>query len=523
MITDITSSIIKIIIILPADRVCRAICPYPSLADLTADLLADLLADSLAGPPTELAINVPTPHMSQVRPNDPNPRLTPTGDEQSSVAHLRRAQHRAQRDYLLEEMQSDLQHFSSTIQRLQDHFRATPQTDIALTRTLESSQAVFTALETAHNHLLMLRNTLRNPSLPQTLSSFQSPPPSTPTPVRSSLSSSTGRSFYAGLATNGWQETAPPLPAETSPTEERAARYVALSPSNRSIPTGIRVYHSARRSHAADGDRVPSLVEPQQESEAQDNVLWYSVLPPPPPPPPPSDRPQSTLSPRFNLGRTRFPRTQLDPTTPQQAPSSVVQFTRQSQSSVSTISSTSSSSFSSSSASQTDTNDDTNTTNGGGDGGNVGNDDLTSVNRAANRLFQRLSNLHETTRRLRERRWSNLPERGLPEGQTFTTTDLDTFDPVAPARRPDVYANLLRRHMSSTAPPPNAGSDTGAEEENKENIEGELVLSHIVWGKGALTNTFLVHLQWHWMPMEIPSFLLLVCWYVIMDGRTWCL
>jgi len=441
--------------------------------------------------------------MSQLRPNDPNARLTPTGDEQSSAARLRRAQHRAQRDYLLEEMQSDLQHFSSTIQRLQDHFRATPQTDTALARTLESSQAVFTALETAYNHLLMLRNTLRNPSLPQTLSSLQLPPPSTPTPVRSSLlpesntlSSSTGRSLYTGLPTNGRQETVPPLMAETSPAEERAARYVALSPSNRSIPTRTRVHYGARRSHSADRDRVLNEDEPQQQSEAQDDVLWYSVLPPPPPPQL-SDRPQLTQPPRFNLGRTRLARTLLDPTTPQQVPSSVVQFTRQSQPSVSAIGSTSSSSssISISSASQTDTNnDDPNSTNGGGDSGGTGNDDLTSVNRAANRLFQRLSNLHETTRRLRERRWSNLP--GLAEGRTSTAADLDPFDPVAPARRPDVYANLLRRHMSNTAPPPNAGSDTGAEEENKENIEGELVLVHIVCGRGSLTNTLLVHLQW---------------------------
>ena len=427
--------------------------------------------------------------MSQMRPNDPNPHLTPTGDEQST--RLRRAQHRAQRDSLLEEMQSDLQHFSSTIQRLQDHFRATPQTDIALTRTLESSHAVFTALETAYNHLLVLRNTLRNPSLPQTLSALQSPPPSTPTPVLSSpspegsaLSSSTSRSLYTGLATNGWQETAPPHMAETSPAEERAAHYVALSPSNRSIPTGIRVQYTALRSHAADGGGVPNRMEPQQQSEAQDDVLWYSVLPPPPS----SDRPQPTLSPRFNLGRTRLPRTQLNPTILQQAPSSVVQFTRQSQSSVSAISSTSSdsssSSISSSSASQTDTNGNSNSTNHGGDGGNVGNDDLTSVNLAANRLFQRLSNLHETTRRLRERRWSNLPERGLAEGQSFTTADVDPFDPAALTRRPGVYANLLRRHMSSTTPPPNAGSNAGAEEENKENVEGELVLGHVVWGKG---------------------------------------
>ena len=424
--------------------------------------------------------------MSQMRPNDPNPRLTPTGDEQST--RLRRAQHRAQRDYLLEEMQSDLQHFSSTIQRLQDHFRATPQTDIALTRTLESSHAVFTALETAYNHLLVLRNTLRNPSLPQTLSALQSPPPSTPTPVLSSLSlegsallSSTSRSLYTGLATNGWQETVPPHLAETSPAEERAAHYVALSPSNRSIPSGIRVHHTDLRSHTADGGGVPNQVGPQQQTEAQDDVLWYSVLPPPPS----SNRPQPTLSPRFNLGRTRLPRTQLDPTTLQQAPSSVVQFTRQSQSPVSAISSSSSSSssISSASASQTDTNGDPNSTNGGGDRGNVGNDDLTSVNIAANRLFQRLSNLHETTRRLRERRWSNLPERGLAEGQSFTTADVDPFDPAALTRRPGVYANLLRRHMSSTTPPPNAVSDAGAEEENKENVEGELVLGHIVWAR----------------------------------------
>lgn len=121
-------------------------------------------------------------------------------------------------------------------------------------------------------------------------------------------------------------------------------------------------------------------------------------------------------------------------------------------------------------------NDDPNSTNGGGEGGSVGNDDLTSVNRAANRLFQRLSNLHETTRRLRERRWSNLSEHGIAGAQTLTTADVDSFDPVAPARRPGVYANLLRRRVLSTAPPPNTGSDANAEEENKENIEGGLVL-----------------------------------------------
>src|SRR5258706_6924192 len=228
--------------------------------------------------------------MNQVRPNIP--RLTPNGDEQSPTT---RAQRRAQRDYLLEEMQSDLLHFSSTIQRLQDHFRATSQTDIALNRTLESSQAVFTALESAYNHLLVLRNTLRAPSLPPTLSSLQSPSPSTPTPVLSSLfpesntlPSSTGRSLYSGLASNGWQETTPPLLAaetETSPADERAAHYVALSPSNQSISSGIRVHYSARRSHAADGDGVPSDVEPQRQSDAQDDVLWYSVSPPLPPSP----------------------------------------------------------------------------------------------------------------------------------------------------------------------------------------------------------------------------------------------
>ena len=422
--------------------------------------------------------------MSQVRPNVP--RLTPNGDEQSPAA---RAQRRAQRDYLLEEMQSDLLHFSSTIQRLQDHFRATPQSDIALDRTLESSQAVFTALESAYNHLLVLRNTLQNPSLPPTLSSLQSPPPSTPTPVLSSLfpesntlSSSTGRSLYNGLASNGWQETAllRTDETETSPAEERAAHYVALSPSNQSVSSSIRVHSSTRRSHAADGDGVPTDVEPQRHSDAQDDVLWHSV--PPPLPPSPSDLLQPTLPPRFNPGRTRLPRTQFDPTTPQQAPSSVVRFTRQSQPSESTISSSSSSSnsssssISSSSASPNDMNDDPNSTNGGGEGGSVGNDDLTSVNRAANRLFQRLSNLHETTRRLRERRWSNLSEHGIAGAQTLTTADVDSFDPVAPARRPGVYANLLRRRVLSTAPPPNTGSDANAEEENKENIEGGLVL-----------------------------------------------
>ena len=444
--------------------------------------------DSLAGSPTEPAINVPIPHMSQARPNVPNLRLTtPNGDERSRAAS---AQRRAQRDYLLEEMQSDLLHFSSTIQRLQDHFRATPQTDIALTPTLESSQAVFTALETAYNHLLTLRNTLRNPSLPQPLSSLQSPPPSTPTPVLSSpfpesntLLSSTGRSLYSGLVASGWQEPSSPPETETSPAEERAAHYDALSPSTRLISPDIRVHASARRSRAANGDGIPNEVEPQRQIDAQDDVLWYSA---PPLPLPSSNLLQPTLPPRFNLGRTRLLRTQLDPTTPQQAPSSVVRFTRQSQPSVSAISSTSSSSSSSSSSisissstvsptDTNDTNDDLNSTNGGGDGGSVGNDDLTSVNRAANRLFQRLSNLQETTRRLRERRWSNLSEQVMAEGQTFITADVD---PTAPARRSGVYANLLRRSVLSTALPPNVGSGAGAGEENKENIEGQLVLCH---------------------------------------------
>jgi hypothetical protein len=422
--------------------------------------------------------------MSQVRSNDPSPRLGQTGDEQSSAARLRRAQHRAQRDYLLEEMQSDLLHFSSTIQRLQDHFRASPQTtDIALTRTLESTQAIFTALETAYNHLFVLRNTLRSrsPSLPQSLSPLQTPPLSTPTPVlptlfpeNRTLSPSTGPSSYTSLATNGWQETVHPPMTETSPAEERAAHYVALSPSDRSISPGIRVNYSARRSHADDAD-VPTELEAQRQSEAQDDPLWYSI---PSPPPPSSDRPQPALPPRFNLGRARL-RTQRQSTTPQHAPSSVVQFMRQSQTSVSTISSTSSSSspISSSSASSSDTNDDPNT--GGGDGGSTGNDDLMSVNRAANRLFQRLTNPQETTRRLR---WPNSP--GLADGQTLTTADIDPFPPTAPARRPDVYANLLRRHALSTAPPPNAGPDAGMEEENKENVEGELVLCHTMWGEG---------------------------------------
>ena len=69
----------------------------------------------------------------------------------------------------------------------------------------------------------------------------------------------------------------------------------------------------------------------------------------------------------------------------------------------------------------------------------------------------------------------------MAEGQTFTTADVDQFDPTAPARRPDVYANLLRRRVLSTALPPNVGSGIGAEEENKENIEGQLMHCH---GKG---------------------------------------
>jgi len=418
--------------------------------------------------------------MSQVRPNDPNPGLGRTGDQQTSAARLHRAQHRAQRDYLLEEMQSDLQLFSSTIRRLQDHFRATPQTDMALTRTLESSQAVFTALETAYNHLLVLRNTLRSPSLPQTLSSLQSPPPSTPAlvlpsvfPESRTLSLSTDRSLYTSPGTNGWQETVPPHTAETSPAEERAAHYIAVSPSNRSN-------YSARRGHTADGDGVPNQVEAQRQSESQADAFWYSILPRPPSS---SDLPQLTLPPPFNLGQTRRPQIQLDSTTPQQVPSSVVQFTRQSQPSVSTTSSASFSSISSSSASSSDTSDNPNSTTGGGDGGSTGNDDLTSVNHAANRLFQRLSSLQETTRRLRERRWSNLPERALLDGQVLTNADVDPFDPTAPARRPGVYANLLRRRVLSTVPPPNASADAGAEEENKENVQGELVLCQIVWGR----------------------------------------
>ena len=421
--------------------------------------------------------------MSQGRPEDPlNPVVGLTGDDEqnpeSSLARAHRVQHRAQREHLntsLEEMQSDLQHFSSTVQRLQDHFRATPQTDIPLTRTLESSQAM---LETVYNHLFALRNTLRTLSPPQSPTPAPPAPPSLFPETRTILSS-TNHSSRTSAATNGWEETISPLTAETSPAEERTAHYLALASFNRSMSSGVWVHHNARRRQAPDGEGLSSEVEVRRQSEALDDAFWYSM----PPSLPSSDRPQPARPPRLNLGwtpRPRLPPTQLDSTTTQQIPSSVVQFSRQSQPSAPSISSTSSSSFASST--------DPNTPNSGGDGGSAGNDEITSVNRAANRLFHRLSTLQETTRRLREareRRWSNLPDRGLAEGQTPTTgADFDPSDPTAPARRPDVYANLLRRRVLSTAPPPNVGVDASGEEENKENVERESTLCHIVWGEG---------------------------------------
>ena len=458
--------------------------------------------------------------MSHVRSSDPNPllrRLASAGDERSSAAHLRRAQHRAQRgDNLnpnpntntntntntplaslasLEEMQSDLQHFSSTIQRLQDHFRTAPQTNVALTRTLESSQAISTALETAHSHLAALRSTLRAPSMSHALSPLlQSSPSSTPTSATRTLSqsTSTGHSLRTGPAipaipamNNGWGEIVSPTPTtgttgttgETSPAEERA-HYVALTTSNRSVLSGVWAHYNVRSRHAADTN---TRDEVRRRSAPQDDALWYSI---PPSSSPSSDGPQPSFPPRVNLGRTprpRLPPTQLDPTTPQQAPQqappSVVQFRRQSQPSVQTTSSTSSSS----SASSTDTNNDQNSTSAG-DGGSAADDDITSVNRAANRLFQRLSSLQETTRRLRERRWSNLPDRGLADSQVLTSADFDPVDPTAPARRPGA-TNFLRRRVLSTAPPPNGAADAAGEEENKENVGGELVLCHTVWTK----------------------------------------
>ena len=429
--------------------------------------------------------------MSQALSTDSNPVLRRlTGDEQiSAAARLRRAQHRAQRDNLstsLEEMQSDLLHFSSTIQCLYDHLRAVPQSDLALTLTLESTHTVFTALETAFNHLLALRHRLRAPSLSQALSPLQSSPPSTPTPPLPSLLPeprtllpSTTHPLRTSPATNGWQETLSSPTAETSPAEERAAHYGALSSPTRSTSSGLSPHYNARRRQPADGEGLSTQEDVRLQSQAQDDTL-YSI---PRPLLPPSDRSRPNLSPRFGLGwtpQTRLPPTQLDSTTPQQAPSSVVQFRRQSQPSVPTTSSTSSSSSSSSSSSTTDTNNNPNSTTSGGDGDSAGNDDLSSVNRAATRLFQRLSSLQETTRRLRERRWSSLhPDRALVEVQTLANADLDPFDPTAPARRPDVYASLLRRRVLSTAPPLNASADAGGEEENKENVEGESVFCHI--------------------------------------------
>jgi hypothetical protein len=381
-------------------------------------------------------------------------------------------------------MQSDLQHFSSTIQRLHDHIRATPQSDsIALTRTLQSSQIIFTALDTAYNHLLALRTTLRAPSPSHPLSPLQSPPPSTSTPPLPAffaytrpLSSPTSHPLRSTPAANGNgpQDAISPPTAETSPAEERAAHYVSLSSPNWSTSSPLSVHYNPRRRQAADGEQMSSEEDVQRQSE---DAPWYSI-----PPALSNDRPPPTLSPRFNLGwtpRARLPPFQLDPTTTQQAPSSVVQFTRQTQSSVPTSSSTSPGSASNPFTSLIDPNNDRNSTSGG-DGGSPGNDDITSVNRAANRLYQRLSNLQETTRRLREareRRWSNLPpDRGLADGQTLTSADPDPFDPTAPARRPEVYANILRRRVLSTALPPNVGANAGGEEENKENIQGELVL-----------------------------------------------
>jgi hypothetical protein len=436
--------------------------------------------------------------MSRARPNDPTSVVgLAHGDEPTSgsAARLRHAQ-RERLNTSLEEMQSDLQHFSLTIQRLQDHFRATSQTDRALNRTLnrtlESTQAIFTALQTAYNHLVTLRTTLRLPSLSQAVSPLQSPPPSTPThplsslfPESRTLSSSTSHSLRTNEATNDWEETISALTTESSPAEERAAHYATLPSLNWSISSGVWAHYNVRRRQATDGEGASSEEEVRRQSEALDDTLWNSI----PPPPPSSDRPRPARLPGFNLGwtpRARLPPTQLDSPSTQQGPSSVVQFTRQSQPSAPTI--TGSSSSSSSFTSSTDLNDLNSGSDGGGHGagGGAGNDDITSVSRTANRLFQRLSTLQETTRRLREareRRWSNLPDRGLADSQTLATGGFDPFDPTAPARRPDVYANLLPRRVLSTAPPPNTSADVGGEEENKENVERESMLCHVVCGK----------------------------------------